>query len=191
MKGIMSDWKDITIILQKQIYESSQVLSQQNNHIFIYAPNIYIWWQNNYKLLRVAKQLGRFPNWNMSNREYRNRLDRATQIRCSVRWEGEEGTRGQPWAPCIALHTPNLHCAPYTQLALRPTHPTCIVLYTIHPICIVLHSPNLHCAPYTQMCVHPTQNKYFHRLLFKTAVADGNAVEFCWNISCRPGRELT
>ena len=117
----------------------------------------------------------------MSNREYRNRLDRATQIRCSVRWEGEEGTGGQPWAPCIALHTPNLHCAPYTQLALRPTHPTCIVLYT----------PHLHCAPYTQMCVHPTQNKYFHRLLFKTAVADGNAVEFCWNISCRPGRELT
>ena len=40
MKGIMSGLKDITIILQKQKYESSQVLSQPNNPIFIYAPNI-------------------------------------------------------------------------------------------------------------------------------------------------------
>ena len=40
MKGAMSDWKDIIIIKQKYVYESSQVLSQPNNPIFIYAPNI-------------------------------------------------------------------------------------------------------------------------------------------------------
>ena len=77
----------------------------------------------------------------MSNREYRNRLDRATQIRCSVRWEGEEGTGGQPWAPCIALHTPNLHCAPCTQLALRPIHPTCIA--PIHPGVYIQRKTNI------------------------------------------------
>ena len=42
MKGIMSDWKDITIILQKQIYESSQVKSYHNQTIlFSYTRQIY------------------------------------------------------------------------------------------------------------------------------------------------------
>ena len=132
--------------------KSSPITTKQS---YFHIRVKYMRWQKNYKLLAVANQLRRFPNWNMSNREYRNRLDRARQIRCSARWEGEEGTGEQPWAPCIAPHTPNMHRT---------------------------HTPG---------CVHPTQNKYFHQLLFKTAVADGNAVEFSWNISCRPRRELT
>ena len=138
--------------------KSSPITTKQS---YFHIRVKYMRWQKKYKLLAVAKQLRRFPNWNMSNREYRNRLDRATQIGCSVRWEGEEATGGSLGHP-----------------ALRPIHPTCIAT----------HTPNMHCA-HTPRCVHPTQNKYFHRLLFITAVADGNAVEFSWNISCRPSRE--
>ena len=60
----------------------------------------------------------------MSNREYRNRLDRATQIRCSVRWEGEEGTGGSLGHP-----------------ALRPIHPTCIA--PIHPGVYIQRKTNI------------------------------------------------
>ena len=93
--------------------KSSPITTKQS---YFHIRVKYMRWQKKYKLLAVAKQLRRFPNWNMSNREFRNRLDRARQIRCSVRWEGEEGTGEQPWAPCIAPHTPNMHCDPYTQV---------------------------------------------------------------------------
>ena len=58
-------------------------------------------------------------------REYRNRLDtRARQIRCSVRWEGEEGTGGSLGHP-----------------ALRPIHPTCIA--PIHPGVYIQRKTNI------------------------------------------------
>ena len=110
--------------------KSSPITTKQS---YFHIRVKYMRWQKKYKLLAVAKQLRRFPNWNMSNREYRNRLDRATQIGCSVRWEGEEATGGSLGHPalrpihptCIATHTPNMHCDPYTQHALRPYTQVC------------------------------------------------------------------
>ena len=93
--------------------KSSPITTKQS---YFHIRVKYMRWQKNYKLLAVANQLRRFPNWNMSNREYRNRLDRARQIRCSVRREG----RREPGA---ALGT--RHCAPYTQHASLPYTRVC------------------------------------------------------------------
>ena len=60
----------------------------------------------------------------MSNREYRNRLDRATQIRCSVRWEGRREPGGSLGHP-----------------ALRSIHPTCIA--PIHPGVYIQRKTNI------------------------------------------------